>query len=73
MQTALAVRDTVMTCTDMLVYVAVYLITSGVILVALDGWLLLPFVLWLVLFVGMMRAMIPRFAEAAQRQPMPAA
>ncbi len=34
MQTALAVRDTVMTCTDMLVYVAVYLITLGVILVA---------------------------------------
>ncbi len=57
-----------MTCTDMLVYVAVYLITSGVILVALDGWLLLPFVLWLVLFVGMMRAMIPRLAETAQRQ-----
>ena len=68
MQTALAVRDTVMTCTDMLVYVAVYLITSGVILVALDGWLLLPFVLWLVLFVGMMRAMIPRLAKTAQRQ-----
>ncbi|MDO5640123.1 MAG: ABC transporter ATP-binding protein [Neisseria sp.] len=68
MQTALAVRDTVMTCADMLVYVGVYFITSGVILVALDGWLLLPFVLWLVFFVLMMLTMIPRLAKTAQRQ-----
>ena len=68
MQTALAVRDTVMTVADMLVYVLVYFITSGIILVSLDGWLLLPFLLWIVLFVGMMRLMIPRLAQTAQRQ-----
>ena len=68
MQTALAVRDTVMTCADMLVYVVVYFITTGVILVALDGWLILPFVLWLVFFVLMMALMIPRLAKTAQRQ-----
>ena len=38
MQTALAVRDTVMTIADMLVYVAVYFITSGLVLAALDTW-----------------------------------
>ncbi|MFV2030065.1 ABC transporter ATP-binding protein [Neisseria sp. S1] len=68
MQTALAVRDTVMTCADMVVYVLVYFITSGVILVALDGWLLLPFIVWVVLFVLMMYLMIPRLAQTAQRQ-----
>ncbi len=68
MQTALAVRDTVMTCADMLVYVSVYFITSGIILVALDGWLLLPFIVWIVLFVLMMRLMVPRLAQTAQRQ-----
>ena len=68
MQTALAVRDTVMTCADMLVYVVVYFITTGVILVALDGWLIVPFILWLVFFVLMMWRMIPRLAQTAQRQ-----
>ena len=38
MQTALAVRDTVMTIADMLVYVAVYFITSSLVLAALDTW-----------------------------------
>lgn len=49
MQTALAVRDTVMTVTDMFMYVAVYFITSGVILFNLDSLLLIPFIVWLVL------------------------
>ena len=44
MQTALAVRDVVMTCADMLIYVAVYLATSSVILLQFDGWLFLPFI-----------------------------
>ena len=48
MQTALAVRDVVMTCADMLIYVAVYLATSSVILLQFDGWLFLPFILWVI-------------------------
>ncbi|MDO4997175.1 MAG: ABC transporter ATP-binding protein [Neisseria sp.] len=68
MQTALAVRDTVMTIADMVVYVLVYFITSGVILAALDAWLLLPFVLWIVLFGTVMRVLIPRLSQTAQRQ-----
>ena len=42
MQTALAVRDTIMTVADMFVYVLVYFVSSGVILARLVGWLLLP-------------------------------
>lgn len=68
MQTALAVRDTVMTCADMVVYVVVYFVASGVILAALDRWLLLPFALWLVCFVAMMRVMVPKLAETARAQ-----
>ncbi|WP_066565969.1 ABC transporter ATP-binding protein [Snodgrassella sp. CFCC 13594] len=68
MQTALAVRDTVMSVADMLVYVLVYFVTSGVILVSLDRWLLLPFVVWVVLFVLSLRLLIPRLAQTAQRQ-----
>ncbi|MDU5697950.1 MAG: ABC transporter ATP-binding protein, partial [Haemophilus parainfluenzae] len=60
MQTALAVRDTVMTIADMLVYVAVYFITSGLVLAALDTWFLVPFFLWIVAFVTILRLLIPR-------------
>ena len=68
MQTALAVRDTVMTIADMLVYVAVYFITSGLVLAALDSWLLLPFLIWLVLFGIILKLFIPRLAKTAERQ-----
>ena len=68
MQTALAVRDTVMTIADMLVYVAVYFITSGLVLAALDSWLLLPFLIWLVLFGIIFKLFIPRLAKTAERQ-----
>lgn len=68
MQTALAVRDTVMTLSDMVVYVTVYFVSSGVILFALDGWLLLPFLLWMAAFATVMRLLIPRLSKTAQRQ-----
>ncbi|MDO4907078.1 ABC transporter ATP-binding protein [Neisseria sp.] len=68
MQTALAVRDVVMTIADMVVYVIVYFITSGVILVALDSWLLLPFVGWIVGFGAVMVMLIPKLGKTAQRQ-----
>ena len=68
MQTALAVRDTVMTMADMVVYVAVYFITSGIILVALDSWLLLPFIAWIVAFGTIMKVLIPKLARTAQQQ-----
>jgi len=43
MQTALAVRDVVMTIADMVIYIFVYFLTSGLILAAMDGWLVVPF------------------------------
>ena len=68
MQTALAVRETVMTIADMVVYVLVYFLTSGVILATLDCWLLAPFIGWTVLFFLLMKLLIPRLAKTAQRQ-----
>ena len=68
MQTALAVRETVMTIADMVVYVLVYFLTSGVILATLDRWLLAPFIGWAVLFFLLMKLLIPRLAKTAQRQ-----
>lgn len=68
MQTALAVRDTIMTIADMFVYVLVYFVSSGVILFHLDSWLLAPFVLWLVMFIATIRYFIPKLKNSASRQ-----
>ena len=68
MQTALAVRDTVLTIADMLVYVVVYFVTSGLVLASLDSWFLVPFFVWIVLFITILRLLIPRLSKTAERQ-----
>ena len=68
MQTALAVRDTVLTIADMLVYVVVYFVTSGLVLASLDSWFLVPFFVWIVLFITILRLLIPRLSKTAQCQ-----
>ena len=68
MQTALAVRETIMTFIDMLVYLLVYFITSGIILFQLDSWLLAPFIGWLVLFVAIMTYFIPKLKTSSSKQ-----
>lgn len=68
MQTALAVRDTIMTFIDMVVYLLVYFVTSGIILFQLDSWLLVPFIGWMVIFIGVMTYFIPKLQRAASQQ-----
>ena len=68
MQTALALRDVVMTVADMVVYVLVYFITSGVILSSFDAWLIVPFVCWMIGFAMIMRFLIPKLGKTAARQ-----
>lgn len=68
MQTALSVRDVIMTCADMLVYVLVYFTTSSVILLQLDTWLFIPFILWVIALGCTIRYFVPKLAQAAQEQ-----
>ncbi|WP_019520630.1 ABC transporter ATP-binding protein [Faucicola boevrei] len=68
MQTALSVRDTIMSIADMFVYVIVYFVSSGVILASLDNWLLLPFLLWLAMFITTIGYFIPKLKQSASRQ-----
>nr|WP_314458549.1 ABC transporter ATP-binding protein [uncultured Neisseria sp.] len=68
MQTALALRDVVMTVADMVVYVLVYFITSGVILSSFDAWLIVPFICWIIGFAMIMRFLIPKLSKTAARQ-----
>jgi len=68
MQTALAVREVVMTFADMATYIAVYFLTSSVVLWKFDAWLLLPFVTWIVLFAATMVWTVPKLGKLAAAQ-----
>lgn len=68
MQTALAVRDSVMIVSDILVYIAIYLISAAVVLATFDLLLLAPFMIWLLLYIAASWVFIPRLAKVAAHQ-----
>ena len=68
MQTALAVRDTVLIITDILVFVVIYFITMVAVVGSFDRVLLLPFVGWLLLYVATLAFFVPRLGKASTRQ-----
>ena len=68
MQTALAVREVVMTFCSILTYAGVYFVSTGVILVTLDPLLLVPFAVWMVVFFGMLAFFVPRLKAKSSAQ-----
>ncbi len=68
MQTALAIRDAVMTLADMAVYIVVYFLTSSVVLWQFDALLLIPFAGWLLAFTLILWKAIPQLARLAEQQ-----
>jgi len=68
MQTALAVRDTVMIVADILVFVVIYFVTMTAVVGGFDAWLLLPFMGWLALYVLALWYFVPRLGRLAQQQ-----
>ncbi|RYF73899.1 MAG: ABC transporter ATP-binding protein [Comamonadaceae bacterium] len=68
MQTALAVRDTVFVLADVLVGMGVYVSTMIVLAAVLDAQLILPFLVWLVLYVAAMAFFVPRLGRVGKAQ-----
>ena len=68
MQSALAVREVWMIVADILTYVLIYFITMGVVLGSFDLRTLGPFLLWFLLYLGVVRYFVPRLASVAQEQ-----
>ena len=68
MQTALAVRDTVLIITDILVFVVIYFVTMIAVLGHFDAHLLPPFLGWLAFYVATLWFFVPRLGKAASRQ-----
>jgi ATP-binding cassette subfamily B multidrug efflux pump len=68
MQTALAVREAVLKLLDVINYVAVYFAGAVVIVAGFDPWLVLPFVVWFVAYVALLRYYVPRLRVVSELQ-----
>lgn len=68
MQTALAVRETVMKLLDVLVYILVYFTSALVIIATQDIRLMLPMLVWLVLYILVQIYFVPRLKQVATEQ-----
>ncbi|MCM2678130.1 ABC transporter ATP-binding protein [Echinimonas agarilytica] len=68
MQTALAVRESVMKLLNVLLYVAVYFISVVGLLAVADPRLAMPLLVWLAAYVLVLRFFLPRLKKISQQQ-----
>ncbi len=68
MQTALAVRETIMKLLDVLLYVLVYFSSILVLAVSLDWRLSLPLIAWFLAYGGLLYYFLPRLSRISTRQ-----
>jgi ATP-binding cassette, subfamily B, multidrug efflux pump len=68
MQTALAVRETVMKLLNVMVYVLVYFISMVTLVAQADYRLAIPMLIWLVVYTGLQYYFIPRLKKVATEQ-----
>jgi ATP-binding cassette subfamily B multidrug efflux pump len=68
MQTSLAVRDTVMKLLDVILFVVIYLVTTLLLVATADPRLVLPLLVWLLLYVAVQRHFVPRMKNIAMLQ-----
>ena len=68
MQTALAVRDTWLIFTELLVFVVIYFATMLGVLGGFDLWLIVPFLGWVALYVVALWYYVPRLGRVAKEQ-----
>src|SRR5580704_10990585 len=68
MQTALAVRDTWMILTDILVFIVIYFVTIALVVGNFNLWLLVPFLGWLVIYLFALGYFVPRLGAVARAQ-----
>jgi ATP-binding cassette subfamily B protein/ATP-binding cassette subfamily B multidrug efflux pump len=68
MQTALAVRESVMKLLDVILFVTVYVITMLFLVASADLRLCLPLLLWLILYIGLQLIFVPKLKNISQIQ-----
>ena len=68
MQTALAIRESVVKVLDVFVYVTVYFMGAVVLVGQAEPWLIAPLVIWLVGYIGLLRIFVPRLRRISMAQ-----
>ena len=68
MQTALAVRDTVMKLLDVILFVIIYLATAFILVASADLRLCIPLVFWLVFYIQIQRHFVPKMKKVSRVQ-----
>ena len=68
MQTALAVRDTWMIVTDIMVFIVIYFVTIALVVGNFNLWLLVPFLGWLAIYLVAIGYFVPRLGAVAMAQ-----
>jgi ATP-binding cassette subfamily B multidrug efflux pump len=68
MQTALAVRDTWMIVTDIMVFIVIYFVTIALVVGNFNLWLLVPFLGWLCVYLLAIMYFVPRLGRVAMAQ-----
>ncbi len=68
MQTALAVRETLMKSLDVLLYVGVYFSSVLILVAALDWRLVIPFIVWLCGYCIILKYFLPRLERISTKQ-----
>ena len=65
-QTAQAMRDVYMIVVDIMVFAIIYFVTMAFSVGYFDAWLLVPFGLWFLAYIAVLRWIVPRLARASQ-------
>jgi ATP-binding cassette subfamily B multidrug efflux pump len=68
MQTALAIRETVMKLIEAFVYVAVYFTGAMVLFARAEPWLLVPLIAWLAGYIAILAVFVPRLRAVSMAQ-----
>ncbi len=68
MQTALSVRESVMKLLDILVYVSVYFLSIVVLVFSADWRLSLPLLTWFIVYLVILKTLVPRLKKVSQQQ-----
>ncbi len=68
MQTSLAIRDVSLKALDVMVYVSVYFFGAMVLVSSFSLYMMLPFLIWLILYITLLRYFLPRLKDVSRRQ-----
>jgi len=68
MQTALAIRDSIIRVMDVFIYIIVYFVSMFILVASADWRLMLPLAFWMVIYIALSLLLMPKLREASTQQ-----